>query len=47
MHADLKESLKNVNKYWQLFEHKNKPMTKPEVIAVLKYGISKGYETTE
>lgn len=46
MHADLKGALENINKYYRLFEHRGKRMPKQEVVKVLKYGISKGYEAT-
>lgn len=46
MNADLKGALERVNKYYCLFEHKGKPMTKEDVIKCLKYGIKKGYTHT-
>jgi hypothetical protein len=46
MHADIKGSLKNINKCWRFFEHRGNPMTKIEVLSILKYAISKGYKTT-
>lgn len=47
MHADLKGALAQINKSWKSFEHKGQPMYKHQVIAVLKYGIAKGYKTTK
>lgn len=47
MHANLKGALAHLNKSWSAFRHNGKPMTKAEVKAVLQYGISKGYESTE
>jgi len=50
MHADLKGALEKVlskRTAYKMFSHKDSPMTKGEVIAVLKYGIHKGYDTTE
>ena len=46
MHADLAGALKQINKSYKAFEHKGKPLTKEQVIKVLKYGLSKGYKTT-
>jgi hypothetical protein len=47
MHADLRGSLRNIDKSWQCFEHRGQPFkSKQQVIQILKYGISKGYETT-
>jgi len=46
MHADLKGALDQINKSYRAFEHKGRSMSREEVIAVLKYGISKGYKTT-
>ncbi len=46
MHADLKGSLRAINKSYRSFEHNGKPMTKQQVIKVLEYGIAKGYKTT-
>lgn len=47
MHADLKGSLRAIEKSWKAFEHNGKPMTKNQVIKVLEYGIAKGYKTTK
>ena len=46
MNADVKGALAQINDSWKAFVHNGKPMTKPEVKAVLEYAISKGYETT-
>jgi hypothetical protein len=46
MEADIKGSLNQINKAWKCFEHKGEPMTKKQVIAVLNYGLMKGYEHT-
>ena len=46
MKADLVGALARVDKIWKMFEHNGKPMSKPDVIKVLKHGIKKGYETT-
>lgn len=46
MHADLRGALSQLNKSWRAFEHNDKPMTKIQVKAVLEYGISQGYEST-
>ena len=47
MHADIQGSLDQINKWWRVFEHKGKSMAKEEVRAVLEYGKSKGYKTTD
>ena len=46
MNADLQGALNQINKSWKAFEHKGNKMTKAQVAAVLKYGISKGYKST-
>ena len=46
MDADVKGALKNINKYWRLFEHRGEPMTKKQVLACLMYADTKGYKTT-
>ena len=46
MNADIKGALEQINKSWSSFTHRGKRMTKPQVIAVLEYGVQKGYETT-
>jgi len=46
MHAYLIGALRQINKSYLVFEHKGKKMSKEQVRKVLKYGISKGYETT-
>lgn len=47
MKANLKGALAQINLSWQSFEHNGKRLYKPEVVAVLKAGIAKGYETTD
>jgi len=50
MHADLKGALEKVlskRTAYKIFSHKGNPMTKKEVITVLKYGISKGLKSTK
>jgi hypothetical protein len=46
MNADCKGALAQINKSWKAFVHKDKPMSKSEVKAVLQYAIQKGYEHT-
>jgi len=46
MHADIAGALMQINKSYKAFEHRGKPMTKSQVIKVLKYGLSKGYTNT-
>jgi len=46
MNADIVGALEQLEKSWQAFEHKGKPMTKEQVREVLVYGIKKGYKTT-
>lgn len=46
MNADCKGALAQINKSWKAFVHKDKPMSKVEVKAVLQYAIRKGYEHT-
>ncbi len=46
MNADCKGALAQINKSYKAFVHKDKPMSKKEVKAVLQYAISKGYEHT-
>jgi hypothetical protein len=46
MNADIQGALDQINRVWRYFEHRGKSMTKPEVTAVLKYGLKKGYENT-
>lgn len=51
MHADVKGCLNALkdgrNKFWRAFEHKGERMSREEVVSVLKYAESKGYETTK
>jgi len=44
MNADCKGALQQLNKSWRAFTHRDKPMSKAQVKAVLEYAISKGYE---
>ncbi len=46
MHADLIGALEQINKSYKAFEHRDKKLSKEQVIKVLKYGIEKGYKTT-
>jgi hypothetical protein len=46
MNADIQGALDQINRVWKAFEHKGQRMTKPQVTAVLKYGLKKGYENT-
>jgi len=46
MNEDIKGCLANINKSYKVFEHNGKRMTKEEVLKVLRYGLSKGYEHT-
>jgi hypothetical protein len=46
MNADCKGALAQINKSWKAFVHKDKPMSKAQVKAVLQYAIGKGYEHT-
>lgn len=46
MNADCKGALAQLNKSYKAFVHKDRPMTKKEVKAVLEYAIDKGYEHT-
>jgi hypothetical protein len=46
MKADLQGALEHIDKYYRVFEHKGKRMTKQQVKTVLEYGIKQGYETT-
>jgi len=46
MNADCKGALAQINRSYKAFVHNDKPMSKAEVKAVLKYAIEKGYEHT-
>lgn len=46
MKADIKGALMQIKKSYKFFEHRGKPMTKSQVIKVLKYGLEKGYCNT-
>ncbi len=43
MDADLRGCLEHIDRSYRAFEHKDMPMSKREVQALLEYGISKGY----
>lgn len=43
MDADIRGCLLNFNIAWKSFYHKDTPMKREEVKAVLQYGLSKGY----
>lgn len=47
MAAEIKGALAQIDNYYKFFKHKDKPLTKEQVRAVLEYGINKGYETTD
>ncbi len=47
MHADIKGALDQINKSYRAFEHNGRSLTKTQVKAILQYGLSKGYKTTE
>ncbi len=44
MDASIQGSLNKLNKVWQFFEHKGKPMSKNQVKKVLEFGKSKGFQ---
>lgn len=44
MDASIQAVLAHINSRWKLFEHKGKRMTKEQVVAVLEFGLSQGYE---
>jgi hypothetical protein len=46
MNADCKGALAQLNKSYKAFVHKDRPMSKAEVKAVLEYAIEKGYDHT-
>lgn len=46
MNADINGALSQIDKSWRAFEHRGKPMSKPQVIAVLTYAKQVGYKTT-
>ena len=46
MNADISGALQQLDKSYRCFEHKGKPMSKDQVLKVLKYGVSKGYTNT-
>ncbi len=43
MIADLKGSLKQLDKSYKMFTHKGKHLTKEQVKKILEYGIERGY----
>lgn len=44
MDADIQGSIDQLERSWKCFEHNGKPMTKPQVKAVLEYGLQVGYD---
>ena len=46
MDADIKGCIANINKSYRVFEHDGMPMSKKEVLAVLHYGLGRGYDST-
>lgn len=44
MDADIQGALAQIDRSWKAFAYKNKPMTKPQVKAVLEYGNQVGYK---
>jgi ribulose bisphosphate carboxylase small subunit len=46
MYADLAGALEKINKSYKVFEHRGKSLSKDQVRKILKYGLSKGYKTT-
>jgi hypothetical protein len=47
MNADIQGALNQINQSYKAFVHRDKPMTRKEVEAVLKYALAKGYKTTD
>lgn len=46
MQASIQGSLAQIKTSWKAFTHKGKPMTKPQVKAVLEYANQVGYTST-
>ena len=46
MNSSIKGALAQIKTSWRAFSHKDKPMTKKQVKAVLEYALKKGYEHT-
>lgn len=46
MEANLAGALEQINESYKAFQHKGQKMSKEDVRKVLKYGLSKGYEST-
>ena len=46
MNADCKGALAQINRSYKAFVHKDQPMSKAEVKAVLEYAVQQGYEHT-
>ena len=44
MDASIQGSLNCINTCWRFFDHKGKPLTKAQVLAILNYGKDKGYK---
>jgi hypothetical protein len=46
MDASVEGALEQIDRSWKCFVHRDKPMTKPQVKAVLEYALQVGYEST-
>jgi len=46
MDADIQGCINQINKSYRAFIHRNNPMSKEQVKAVLEYGLQKGYKST-
>ena len=46
MGANIQWAILNFNRVWNLFEHNGRKLTRMEVMALLNYGLSKGYVST-
>jgi len=46
MGANIQWAILNFNRVWNLFEHNGRKLTRMEVMALLNYGLSKGYAST-
>ena len=46
MYADIEGALWQINKYYRMFEHNGKSLSKTQVKTILEHGLKKGYETT-
>lgn len=47
MHASIKGTLEDFEDRWACFEHRGKKVSKANVMKVLQYALTQGYETTE